>query len=74
LRPASVVRLLLLIVIACDKRKAFAQATKQPSLIVRNMHRFTRTVILLESGVSSTLRRLDSIADVSEYWITRLRG
>jgi hypothetical protein len=32
------------------------------------------TVILRESGVSSTLRPFASITDVSEYWIARLRG
>ena len=30
-----------------------------------------RTVILRESGVSSTPRPLDSIIGVSEYWIAR---
>src|SRR5258708_23241632 len=34
--------------------------------------RFTKTVILRESGVSSTLRPFDSIIDVSEYWVARL--
>jgi hypothetical protein len=32
------------------------------------------SVIPCESGVSSTPRPLDSIADASEYWITRFRG
>src|ERR1700678_1746589 len=32
------------------------------------------TVILRESGVSRTPRPLDSITDVSEYWIARFRG
>jgi hypothetical protein len=31
-------------------------------------------VILRESGVSSTLRLLDSIIGVSEYWIARFCG
>ena len=30
-----------------------------------------KIVILRESGVSSTLRLLDSIIDASEYWIAR---
>jgi hypothetical protein len=33
-----------------------------------------KTAILRESGVSSTLRVLDSIIGASEYWIARLRG
>src|SRR5947208_17046130 len=33
-----------------------------------------QAVILRESGVSSTLRLLDSIIGVSEYWIARFRG
>jgi len=33
-----------------------------------------KTVILRESGVSSTPQLLDSITDALEYWITRLRG
>ncbi len=33
-----------------------------------------KTVILRESGVSSTPQLFDSIIGASEYWIARLRG
>ena len=36
--------------------------------------RLAQTVILRESGVSSTPQLLGSIIDVSEYWIARFRG
>jgi hypothetical protein len=41
----------------------------EPELSIASL--LAKTVILRESGVSSTLRLLDSIIDVSEYWIAR---
>ena len=45
-----------------------------PTLSTVDKSLLAKIVILRESGVSSTLRILDSIIAASEYWIARFRG
>jgi hypothetical protein len=61
-------------------REAIDRATRKkgwsslpPSLVElrRDKPLLAKIVMLRESGVSSTLRLLDSIIDASEYWIAR---